>query len=173
MHLLRAIVMLLLLALPAAAQQSAQPVLILDRERLFAETLFGQRVTAELAAQAADLQAENDRIVATLTQEERSLTLRRPEMTPEDFQAEADAFDAKVQDVRRVRDAKNLDLQLADAAARASFEEQVQQIIGGVMAERGAVVVIEERNAILWVRSANITDVLIARVDTELGDGAP
>lgn len=172
MALIRAFLVWLILALPASAQQSAPPILIVDSERLFVETLYGQRLAADLAAQAEELQAENDRIVESLTLEERSLTVRRPEMDPAEFRAEAEAFDAKVQDVRRVRDAKNVDLQVATAAARSRFEQRVQGILANIMIERGAAMVIEQRNVLLSVRAANITDDAIVRIDAELGNGA-
>ncbi len=168
----RACLVWLLLALPVSAQQTTAPVLIIDSERLFFETAYGRRIAEDLAAQAAALQAENDEIVAELTREERSLTLRRPEMTPEAFRAEAEAFDTKVQEVRRARDAKNVDLQVANAEARSRFEESVQDIIASVMIERGAALVLEQRNVLLSVRAANITDTVIARIDAELGDGS-
>lgn len=170
----RAIVVLLLLAFPASAQDEADPqILIINSDRLYFETLFGRKLAADLAAEVAEVQLENDRIVQTLTEEERSLTLRRPTMTPEEFRAEADAFDAKVQDVRQARDAKNTELQAASTEARAVFEARVQGIIANVMLERGAVMVMEERNVVLSVRSANITDDVIARIDATLGSGTP
>lgn len=171
-HWFRSILIWLVLAVPAAAQQDVSPILIIDRDRVFFETLYGRRLTAELAEQAAAVQAENEAIVETLTQEERSLTLRRPEMTAEAFQAEADAFDQKVQEVRRARDAKTVDLQLANTDARSQFEERIQAIIGAIMVERGASMIVEQRNVFLSVRSVNITDAAIARVDAELGDGS-
>ncbi|MEO1640433.1 MAG: OmpH family outer membrane protein [Pseudomonadota bacterium] len=171
MRWLRACLIWLLLAVPASAQQDSPQILIIDRERLFFETLYGRRIAADLAEMAAEVQAENDRIVESLTNEERSLTLRRPEMTPEAFRAEAEAFDNKVQDVRRARDAKNVELQVANAEARARFEERVQGIVANMMLERGAVMVLEQRNVFLSVRAANITDDAITRIDAELGDG--
>lgn len=172
MGFLRAFLVWLILALPASAQQASPPILIIDSERLFIETLYGQQLASQLAEQAAELQAENDRIVESLTLEERSLTIRRPEMTPEAFREEADAFDRKVQDVRRVRDAKNVDLQVAQAAARSRFEQRVQGIVANIMLERGSVLVMEQRNVVLSVRAANITDDAIVRIDAELGSGA-
>lgn len=171
MRLLRVILIWLVMAVPAGAQQNSPQVLIIDSERLFFETVYGRRIQADLAEQAAELQAENDRIVESLTQEENSLTLRRPDMTPEEFRAESEAFDTKVQDVRRVRDAKNVDLQVATAEARARFEEQVQGIVANIMLERGAALVLEQRNVVLSVRAANITDDAIVRIDAQLGDG--
>lgn len=167
---LRALLVWLMLAAPAMAQQSS--VLIIDRERVFVETQFGQRLTRDLSTLAAELQAENDEIVATLTEEERSLTLRRPEMTPEDFREEAAAFDTKVQEVRRARDAKTIDLQLANTEARSQFDSAVQGIIASIMIERGAALVMDERTAVLAVTAINITDAAIARIDAELGDGS-
>jgi len=171
MGILRALLVWLILVLPASAQQTSPPVLIVDSERLFVETLYGQRLSSELAAQATALQAENDRIVESLTLEERSLTVRRPEMDPQEFRAEAEAFDRKVQDVRRVRDAKNVELQVANAEARSRFEQRVQGIVANIMIERGAVLVLEQRNVVLSVRAANITDDAIVRIDAELGNG--
>ena len=89
MVMLRALIVWLMLTLPASAQQNSPQILIIESERLFFETLYGRRIAADLAAEAAELQAENDRIVDSLTQEERSLTVRRPEMTPDAFRAEA------------------------------------------------------------------------------------
>lgn len=174
MAFLRTLLICLFCAAPLAgvAQQTSPPILIVDSDRLYLETLYGRRIATDLAALAAEMQAENDRIVENLTQEERSLTLRRPEMTPEEFRAAAAAFDAKVQDVRRVRDAKNVELQVANAEARARFEERVQGIVANIMLERGAAMVIEQRNVILSVRAANITDDAIVRIDAELGDGS-
>ena len=171
MGVLRALVVWLMLVLPVSAQQTSPPVLIVDSERLFVETLYGQRLSSELATQAAALQAENDRIVESLTLEERSLTVRRPEMDPQEFRAEAEAFDRKVQDVRRVRDAKNVELQVANAEARSRIEQRVQGIVANIMIERGAVLVLEQRNVVLSVRAANITDDAIVRIDAELGNG--
>ena len=147
------------------------PILIVDSERLFAETEYGRRIADDLAQLAAAFQEENDRIVESLTQEERSLTVRRPQMAPEDFRAEAEAFDQKVQEVRRVRDAKNVELQTASAEARSTFEQRVQPILGSLMLEKGAVMIIEQRTALLSVRAANITDAAIALIDERLGDG--
>ncbi|MEL7454311.1 MAG: OmpH family outer membrane protein, partial [Pseudomonadota bacterium] len=75
MRNLWAFIVLVFLASPALAQQ--QPpigppqVLIVDSDRLYFETQYGLRLARDLAAQQAAVQQENDRIVATLTEEER------------------------------------------------------------------------------------------------------
>ena len=170
----RALLVWLLLAMPAAAQElplPGPPVLIIDSERLFFETEYGRRIASDLAQKSAELQAENDAIAAELTEEERSLTQRRASMEPDDFRAEATAFDVRVQEVRRNREAKTVELQTEATQARAAFEERVQAIVANIMLERGAAMVLEQRNVVLSVRSANITDDAVRRIDEMLGDG--
>jgi Skp family chaperone for outer membrane proteins len=173
MRLWRVLLVWFCLALPVAAQQqpTGPQVLIIDSERLFFETLYGRRITADMAERTAALQAENDAIVEDLTEEERSLTQRRATLSAEDFRAEAAAFDTRVQEVRRDRDAKNSELAAEALRARAEFEERVQAVVGALMLERGAVMVLEQRNVVLSVRAANLTDDAIARIDEVLGDG--
>ena len=160
------------LAVSGVAQEERPSVLIIDSERLYEDTLYGRRLEADLSALRAEFQAENDRIAETLRAEELRLTEQRPDMTREAFQEAADVFDAKVQEVRRARDAKNRELQAADTAARAQFESRVQGIVANVMLERGASLVMEQRNVVLSVRAVNITDDVIVRIDAQLGDGS-
>src|SRR5512146_784429 len=100
-------VALALAAAPAAAQEAApggalslgqvrSPVLTIDPERLYAESLFGQRVADQVRADAEALDRENQRIEEALTEEERSLTLRRPTMPIDEFRAAAEDFDSRV-----------------------------------------------------------------------------
>ena len=172
MRFLAAIFLWFSLALSGATQELSPPVLIINSDRVYAESAYGQRIEADLAALVADLQAENDTIAQTLRAEELSLTERRPDMDPAAFRAEADAFDSKVQDVREARDAKNAELQVMSAEARAQFNEGMQEVVAEVMLERGAQIVMEQRSVLLSVSAANITDMVIARMNAELGDGA-
>ena len=156
---------------PALAQPVASPVLVIEGDRLFVETAYGRSLAAEIEAQAAEWQQENERIVAELVSEERSLAEQRPDMDPDAFRAAAEAFDTKVQEVRRERDAKTVELQQLGAEARALFEENVRGIIAAIMIERGGQVVLDQRSVVLSIRAVNITDTVIARIDAELGDG--
>ena len=119
-------------------------------------------------AEAEALSAENDRIVEALTEEERSLTERRPRMTPEAFRAEAEAFDTKVQEIRRARDAKEVALQNARGTAREQFFEQTRGLIGGLMVERGGAVILDRRTVFLALSAIDITQDSITLIDATL-----
>jgi len=179
-HCLAGVALAITVANGTAAQQAdagqeasalRSPVLLIDPERLFQESLFGQRVLDELRTESEALAAENRRIEADLTEEERSLTERRPTMEAEAFRQAADAFDAKVQDIRRAQDAKEKALQNAVNEGREAFFAAAQNIIGQLMVDAGSVVVLDRRSVFLSVGAIDITDSALETVNATLGSG--
>jgi Skp family chaperone for outer membrane proteins len=155
------------------AAQSAlrSPVLLIDPERLFQESLYGQRILDKLRADSEALAAENRRIEADLTEEERALTEQRPSMSAADFRAAADAFDEKVQGIRRAQDAKETALQNTVTEGREAFFGAAQNIIGRLMVDAGSVVVLDRRSVFLSIGAIDITESALEAVNAELGDG--
>lgn len=151
----------------------ASPVVTLDQERLFGETLWGKRVSRQIEEASAALAAENRRIEAELTAEERALTESRPRMPADQFQAAAEAFDDKVTTIRRDQDAKAREIGRMQDAERQRFLTAILPVLSEVLRARGAVAVLDSRAIFLAAESIDITDAAIARIDAELGDGAP
>lgn len=147
------------------AIESHQPVLVVNLEQLFSDSKIGQDIRAEFDILQSEAQRENDRLIAELTAEEQDLASRRPEMTVEAFQAEAEAFDAKVQSIRAERDAKDRELTQARTNAEESFREQVRGLVGDVMLERGGVVVLDNRTVFIALRTVDITQAVIEKLD--------
>lgn len=147
------------------------PVLTIDADLLFSESRFGQRLTADIQAQSEELAAENRRIASELEAEERSLTERRAEMTPEAFRAEAEAFDARVQRIRQEQDAKERALGAQVQAAEEAFLTAVRPVLGQLMVERGAAVILDRRTVVLSVGAVDITEPAVDRIDAEMGEG--
>ncbi|EYD71765.1 OmpH family outer membrane protein [Limimaricola hongkongensis] len=157
---------------PAPAPQGAGGIVVLDTERLFSESAFGQRFAADLQAQTEALIEENRRIEDELKAEEQALTERRATMDPAAFSAEADVFDAKVQQIRRERDAKERALQQEAAAGRETFLAAAGPALGQVMLARGAAVILDRRAVFLSTGAVDITDAALAAVDAAIGDGS-
>lgn len=177
----RALILLLLLSLaprPAAAQeplargQIQSPVLTIDAERLLAETRFGRRLAEDIRERAEALAAENERLQRELTEEERSLTERRPSMEMEEFRAEADAFDQRVQGIRADQDAKQSALEAELEEGRRGFLNAVTPVLGGLMIDLGAAVIMERRDVFLSASLVDITDEAVVEIDAQLGDGS-
>lgn len=147
------------------------PILTLDQDRLFAETLWGKRAEARIEAASAELAAENRRIEAELTAEEKALTERRATMPAEDFRAAADAFDAKVTEIRRAQDAKARAIGQMQDAERQRFYGAALPVMGEVLRSRGAVAVLDSRAIFLAADVIDVTGEMVARIDAALGAG--
>jgi Skp family chaperone for outer membrane proteins len=162
---------------PAPAQdalsmgQVQSPILILDVDRLLAETQFGRRLAADIQAQGEALAQENRRIEGELTAEERSLTERRPTMDPEAFREEADAFDVRVQRIRDERDAKQRALEAAVAAGRDQFLQAATPVFWQLMLDSGAVAILDRREVFLSANAIDVTDEAIQAIDAAIGPG--
>ncbi|MGF6862261.1 Skp family chaperone for outer membrane proteins [Rhodobacteraceae bacterium MBR-64] len=147
------------------------PILTIDQDRLFQGSLYGKQVAEELEALSNDLAVENRGIEAQLTQEERALTALRPSLTPQEFTARADAFDARVEDIRRRQDAKGRDLARRHDLARAAFIQSVLPVLSAMMRERGAVAILNAQAIFLSFGTIDITDAAIERLDERIGAG--
>ncbi len=150
----------------------ATPVLIIDQERLFAETQFGRAVTARLTADEAALVAENLKIETALEAEERGLTSQRATMSADAFRVMADAFDTKVEGIRVAQRTKYNTLTAAnDEDRRRFFVEIAAPVIAQTMQDMGAVAVLDKQSIILSLQSIDVTGQVIARIDATVGDG--
>lgn len=147
-------------------------VVVVDTDELYRATLMGQRIAADLEERARVLQLENEQITKALTEEEQSLTVRRPTMDPNVFRKEAAEFDVRVQGIRRTRDAAIATFEAERGAGPRQFLELVRNVLGELMLERGAVAVLDQRIVFLSLSTVDITKDAITRIDTTFGDGS-
>ena len=145
------------------------PVASLNSERLFSESLAGKAIVEASREKSITLSEENRRIEAELEQEERDLTEKRKTLPAAEFQLLADAFDAKVVNIRRTQIAKATALSQELEAARREFSNRVRPILLQLMRDMGIVFVLNEQAIALAVISGDITDEALQRVDSEIG----
>lgn len=164
----------------AAAQQPvpvpgggipSSAVVVLDRDALFSQSLFGQRIARDLEAASVDLATENRRIEAELESEERELTTRRDGMEMSDFRALASAFDSRVTAIRQAQDAKARAISQQTDRAQQIFLEQANPILVQLARETGALVILDRRIVIASADQVDITGLALTRIDEVLGDG--
>lgn len=158
-------------ALGPVATQSVSQVVTVDRESLFTDSQFGKRVQAQLEQERARLAAETRKIETDLQREEQALTAQRDSLTPEAFRTLANAFDAKVQDLRQQSAATEQDFLRRMEREQLAFFDLVGPILGQLVRELGAIVILDRRVIVLTTRNIDITDLAIARIDEVLGRG--
>lgn len=159
---------------PGSAQQlgvAQSAILTIETDRMFSDSAFGRRTANEIEADSAVLAAENRRIEADLMAEEKELTARRAEIEPDAFRTLADAFDEKVQSIRKAQDAKARALNQRAEKARVEFLNTARPVLEALMRESGAGVILERSNVFLSANATDITDRAISRIDAAIGDG--
>ncbi len=174
--LFRACLLVILWAGAASAQSEvsqSSPILTIESERLFAESAFGQRVAREIEAERSVLLAENRKIEADLTAEEKRLTDIRKEMSPKDFRAVADAFDARVEEIRTTQDAKSRMIAERGDRDRTEFLQAAGPVLARLLRDTGSGVILERRSVFFSLDAIDITSRAIEELDRVIGDGAP
>ncbi|WP_298836061.1 OmpH family outer membrane protein [uncultured Roseobacter sp.] len=144
------------------------PVLTIDSERVFEASNFGRATAQEFEALGAGLSAENRRIEEELSQEEREITEMRAGLSPQEFRELADAFDEKVQNIRREQDAKTRQLNADLEERRRLFLNAAAPVLEQLMREAGAGVIMEQRTVFISSNAIDITDVAISRLNEVL-----
>jgi Skp family chaperone for outer membrane proteins len=168
-------VSLALLATQGLAQQLGvrqSAILTIATDRLFSDSAFGRRIAGEVEAQGAVLAAENRRIEAELTAEEKDLTERRPDMDADAFRALADAFDQKVQSIRETQESKARALNQIAEVARVDFLQAARPVLEKLMRDTGAGVILERASVFMSANTTDITNLAIERIDAAIGDGS-
>lgn len=149
----------------------AQQIVYVDQEEMFERSAFGQRVSRQLRAAGEALAAENRQFEAELAAEERALTVARDDLPAAEFRARADAFDERVQEIRRMQEEKGRGIAVFNEAERQRFFEAAVPVLSQILMERGAVVMLDSRVLLLALDQADITDEAVRRLDSAIGDG--
>jgi Skp family chaperone for outer membrane proteins len=150
--------------------QAPAQVLLIDQDRLFSGSVFGQAVGGVIDRVGRDLLAQNREIEDVLTQEEQRLTELRSSLSIEDFRLRAAEFDARVVEIRGEQDAKNRALGAYAEAARQRFLEIMGPILIDLVQRSGAEVLMDRRAVIFARDDIDITVEAIAAIDAALAD---
>jgi Skp family chaperone for outer membrane proteins len=175
-----AVLLAMLLAGPVFAQNLPlsgplavpDPILTIDQDRLFTESAYGRATISKLEAEQTDLLAENRKIETALEEEERNLTERRKTLPAAEFKALAEAFDTRVEGIRAAQVEKDRKSRGAVEENQKRFYAAAFPVIGQLMQDMGASVVLDKQTIILSLQRIDVTDAAIARIDAAIGDGS-
>lgn len=156
---------------PQAAPAQATPLLTVDQERLFSDSAFGRRAMEDLEESSRALATENRRIESELVVEERGLTDLRNALSAEAFRERARDFDQRVVRIRQEQDGKARELARRSEEERKRLLQAALPILAALVAERGAMAVLDIRAVLIASNQIDITDDAIARLDATLGTG--
>ena len=150
----------------------AQAIRTVDQDRLYFESQFGQRVREQVIDASRVLEAENQRLVAELSARETALTESRPNLSPEAFRFQAEAFNTDAERIRDEQERKSREILRFQEAEQLRFFDIVLPLLNIMVQEVGAKVLLDSRVVLLAASDVDLTDAAILQIDAELGDGA-
>lgn len=155
----------------ARAQPAAGGVVAMNLEQVFGQTMLGKRMRADHAAAVARMEACNDNLRIRLEAEEARLADLRSDIAGDEFRELADAFDAEVRRIRTARARSAEALERSWGEAHVAFLRAVQGVLGRILTQRGAAVLLDNSALLLATNEVDITSEAILRIDEAIGDG--
>ncbi len=127
----------------------AQAIRTVDQDRLYFESQFGQRVREQVIDASRVLEAENQRLVAELSARETALTESRPNLSPEAFRFQAEAFNTDAERIRDEQERKSREILRFQEAEQLRFFDIVLPLLNIMVQEVGAKVLLDSRVVLL------------------------
>lgn len=146
-----------------AASANGPHLLVIDRRALFTGTKLGENIRQQLVGFQQKTQTEFGPEGQALQNEQQALDaskLPAPERAKKskDLQARQTAFQQKVRD-------RQMLMQGGQMAARKYFMAQIDLVVNGIMAEKGADVVLDKSTVVASGNGSDITKEAIQRLD--------
>ena len=162
--------LLCLLFQPLLAEEKSV-LFTVDMSKLLRSSDFGKNIIAVNNAARQNLQNENNNLEEKLLIEEKELSELRKTISIDEFRPKALEFDKKVTIIRKGQREKEENLNKKVRREETDFFKKIYPILYELLIERGGLVLVDQRNAILWDNSVDLTDDAIAVINRVLGSG--
>ena len=145
-------------------------VFTVDISKMLKFTNFGKNILSENNKSRLKLQRENDILESELLLEEKLLSELRKTLKADEFLKKAIAFDEKVSEIRlnQARKEEILDDQIRKEEAE--FFKAIYPILFQIVSEKGGMILLDQRNVVLFDSSIDITQDAIKMINRVLGD---
>ena len=164
------LILLCLLFQPLLAEEKSV-LFTVDMSKLLRSSDFGKNIIAVNNAARQNLQNENNNLEEKLLIEEKELSELRKTISIDEFRPKALEFDKKVTIIRKGQREKEENLNKKVRKEETDFFKKIYPILYELLIERGGLVLIDQRNAVLWDNSVDLTDDAIAVINRVLGSG--
>ena len=165
-----ALILLCLLFQPLLAEEKSV-LFTVDMSQLLRSSDFGKNIIANNNAARQNLQNENNDLEEKLLIEEKELSELRKILSIDEFRPKALEFDKKVTIIRKGQREKEENLNKKARREETDFFKKIYPILYELLIERGGLVLVDQRNAILWDNSVDLTDDAIALINQALASG--
>ena len=165
-----AIFLLSLVAQPLLATEKSD-LFTVDMKKIFRSSNFGKNIIAANNIARKKLQSENEELEKKLLLEEKELSELRKSLSVEEFRPKALEFDKRVTIIREEQGNKEEFLNKKARKEESDFFKRIYPLLYKILIERGGLILVDQRNIILWDNSVDITDDAIQEINKSLGSG--
>ena len=161
------IVLFTLVAQPLSAAEKSE-LFTVDMTKLLRSSEFGKNIIAANNIARKKLQSENEELEKKLLLEEKELSELRKTLSVEEFRPKALEFDKKVSIIRAEQGKKEEILNKKVRKEESDFFKRIYPLLYEILTERGGLILVDQRNIILWDNSVDITDDAIQAINQAL-----
>ena len=161
------IVLFTLVAQPLSAAEKSE-LFTVDMTKLFRSSEFGKNIIAANNIARKKLQSENEELEKKLLLEEKELSELRKTLSVEEFRPKALEFDKRVSIIRAEQGKKEEILNKKVRKEETDFFKRIYPLLYEILIERGGLILVDQRNIILWDNSVDITDDAIQAINQAL-----
>ena len=160
--------LLSLMSQPLMASETSG-LFTVDMSKLFRSSDYGKSIISANNEERQKLQKENIKLESELLSEEKVLSEQRKILSADEFRPKALEFDQKVSIIRTEQGAKEKNLRNKARQEEAEFYNRIYPLLYKLLTDRGGLVLVDQRNVVLWHSSSDITDDAIKLINQELG----
>lgn len=164
------ILLLCLVAQPLLAVEKSS-LLTVDLTKILRSSEYGRSILVENNKARQNLQNENEKLEQRLLIEEKELSELRETLSIDEFRPKALEFDRKVTIIRAKQNEKEESLIKKARKQESDFFKKIYPLLYELLLQRGGLVLVDQRNVILWDNSVDITDEAIEVINRTLGSG--
>lgn len=161
------IVLFTLVAQPLSAAEKSE-LFTVDMTKLLRSSEFGKNIIAANNLARKKLQSENEELEKKLLFEEKELSELRKTLSVEEFRPKALEFDKRVSIIRAEQGKKEEILNKKVRKEETDFFKRIYPLLYEILIERGGLILVDQRNIILWDNSVDITDDAIQAINQAL-----
>ena len=169
-----ALLISLLIAAPAAAQQAetpaALPIGVVDMIKVRQSSDALRSISEQISAYRNTFQKDIQDEETSLREANQELARQRSILSAEAFNAERKNFEARVAEVQRGVQQRKAELERVRETAMLELHRNLNSVIAEIAEERGLVIVLPRAQTILSAKNLEITDEVTTRLNVKLPD---
>ena len=161
------IILFTLVAQSLSAAEKSE-LFTVDMTKILRSSEFGKNIIAANNIARKKLQSENEELEKKLLLEEKELSELRKTLSVEEFRPKALEFDKRVSIIRAEQGKKEEILNKKVRKEETDFFKRIYPLLYEILIERGGLILVDQRNIILWDNSVDITDDAIQAINQAL-----